>query len=445
MVDLATRAALPTRRAPRGRCARRLDAPLILAGLLLSAFAVNRWGVALVRSHHVMKVAYPPLHAVHDPRFGRSALPVIVLAVAVLAIIPELTTRLSWRALMWSSAALSALWTIALNATDGWDGLLRGIDNRNEYLADVRHVGSPLTFLHGFTDHLSQYATHTRGHPPGFVLVLWILDVIGLGGARWAAALCIAAGALAVPAVLIATRDVAGEGFARAAMPFVGIAPVALWVGTSADACFAGLGAISVGLIVRSIVRTDRVGLALLGGFGFGALLLCSYGLALLAIVPGAVAWQHRRLAALVPAVLGAGAVLGVAYVAGFNYLSGIQATRAAYGRGVASMRPYSYALVADLVVFALLVGPAVVVGCARLRDRRAWMLVGGALLAVLLADLSGMSKLEVERIWLPFAFWVLPAAASVTLSARATMVRRWMAIQMALAIGLQVTLRTGW
>ena len=228
-------------------------------------------------------------------------------------------------------------------------------------------------------------------------------------------------------------------------MPFVGIAPVALWVGTSADAFFAGLGAISVGLIVRSIVRTDRAGLALLGGFGFGALLLCSYGLALLAIVPGAVAWQHRRLAALVPAVLGAGAVLGVAYVAGFNYLSGIQATRAAYGRGVASMRPYSYALVADLVVFALLVGPAVVVGCARLRDRRAWMLVGGALLAVLLADLSGMSKLEVERIWLPFAFWVLPAAASVTLSARATMVRRWMAIQMALAIGLQVTLRTGW
>jgi hypothetical protein len=39
-----------------------------------------------------------------------------------------------------------------------------------------------------------------------------------------------------------------------------------------------------------------------------------------------------------------------------------------------------------------------------RLRDRQLWLLVGAALTAVLLADVSGLSKAEVERIWLPFA-----------------------------------------
>ena len=43
-------------------------------------------------------------------------------------------------------------------------------------------------------------------------------------------------------------------------------------------------------------------------------------------------------------------------------------------------------------------------------RDRRAWLVVGAALVAVALADLSGMSKAEVERIWLPFAPFVLAA-----------------------------------
>jgi hypothetical protein len=39
-------------------------------------------------------------------------------------------------------------------------------------------------------------------------------------------------------------------------------------------------------------------------------------------------------------------------------------------------------------------------------------LLVGAAVFAVLAADLSGMSKAEVERIWLPFAVWLmLPCA----------------------------------
>src|SRR5690606_40901761 len=47
--------------------------------------------------------------------------------------------------------------------------------------------------------------------------------------------------------------------------------------------------------------------------------------------------------------------------------------------------------------------------------DVRLAVLVAGALLALLIADLSGMSKAETERIWLPFTLWLLPACAFLT------------------------------
>ena len=40
--------------------------------------------------------------------------------------------------------------------------------------------------------------------------------------------------------------------------------------------------------------------------------------------------------------------------------------------------------------------------------DRGAWLLVGGALAALALADVTGLSKGEVERIWLPFMPWIV-------------------------------------
>ena len=78
-----------------------------------------------------------------------------------------------------------------------------------------------------------------------------------------------------------------------------------------------------------------------------------------------------------------------------------------------------------------------------RLRDRRSWLLVGGGLAAVALADLSGMSKAEVERIWLPFVPWLLLAAAAL---ARLRRQRRWLAGQAALAIAAsQAVVATPW
>jgi hypothetical protein len=72
-----------------------------------------------------------------------------------------------------------------------------------------------------------------------------------------------------------------------------------------------------------------------------------------------------------------------------------------------------------------------------RTRDPRGG-LAGGALLAIVASDLSGLSKGEVERIWLPFAVW-LPALGQ----RRAH--RGWLTVQIALGLLLQLTLVTDW
>ena len=100
--------------------------------------------------------------------------------------------------------------------------------------------------------------------------------------------------------------------------------------------------------------------------------------------------------------------------VAGFDWLAGLEATRTAYLAGVAPERPDRYFIVANLVVFAVAVGPAAVAGVVWLRDRAAWWLVGGALAGVLAADLSTMSKGEVERIWLPAVPFVVLATSAI-------------------------------
>jgi hypothetical protein len=64
---------------------------------------------------------------------------------------------------------------------------------------------------------------------------------------------------------------------------------------------------------------------------------------------------------------------------------------------------------------------------------------VHAALLALLIADLSGMSKAETERIWLPFVLWLLPAGALLTRP------RAWLTAQALLALLLNHLLRTGW
>ena len=89
-------------------------------------------------------------------------------------------------------------------------------------------------------------------------------------------------------------------------------------------------------------------------------------------------------------------------------------------------------------------------------RTRRAWverlvgwresvapaaLLAAAGVVAIVAADLSGLSKAETERIWLPFDMWVL--AGTALLPQRSA--RIWLALQAVAALALNHLLMTNW
>ena len=377
-----------------------------------------------------------------DLRLTARVLPALGLAAAALAWAPALAARLRWRGLLASSWAAAAGWAVTLAATDGLGAIAAPLTTKYEQLGAVSLVGTPGAFLASFTDALAAYPTHVRGHPPGGVLALWALDGAGLGGATVAALLAIACGALTAPAVLVAVRALTGEARARAAAPFLVFTPAAVWMATSLDAVYAGVGAVGVALFALACTTAGgrRAGLlALCAGLTLGAALMLSYGIATLGAVVVAIAVGRRRPVVVAWAAAGVALVLGAFLALRFNWLDGLAATREQYLAGVSRRRPYAEFLVISLAAFALAVGPAAVAGLTRLRDRGAWILAGGALVAVAAADLSGMSKGETERIWLHLVPWLLVGASALTRT------RAWLAVQIGLALALQLALRSPW
>ncbi len=431
---------------PAARDRRRLATTSLaaLAGWAALVVVAHLWGRQLLDAGHRLQLGLdggaPPLVGALDLRLGARALPGFLLATGAVIWGPALAVRLGWRRLLAAAALGAAGFALALAVIDP-GGATQPLLGRGEYLHDVSRVGSPLAFLEGFTDRLAGYHTHTQGHPPGMLLVLWTFDRLGLAGAGWTAALVIAAGAAAVPATLVAVRAVAGEAPARAAAPFLVLAPAAIWVATTADALYMGVIAAGIALLALAgaIGRPRSEALAAGAGLVLGTACFLSYGAVLAAPIAGAVALAQRRWRPLLIAAAAALAVAGVFAAAGFWWPDGLGATRTAYVAGVAGRRPYGYFLVANLAAFALVAGPAAAVAVTRLRPGRMGLLVGGALLAVVLADLSGLSKGEVERIWLPFAPWVLAATALLGGG------RGWLGLQAGAAVALAVSVRTPW
>jgi methylthioxylose transferase len=207
-------ATVPTspRRAPWTRPSDRLVTALALGAWALVIVVARMWGDAINRSGRVIRLHAPPLVGWDDLDLtGLVVLPLAAGVVAV-AVLPRWAARLPWRRLLVVAAGAAALWGLALALTAGWEGVTRPLILKNdEYLLNVADVGSPGPFLDRFTEDIDRYVNHVRSHPPGMLLALWTFDWIGLGGTGWAAVLCVGGGVAAVPAVLLATRDLAGE------------------------------------------------------------------------------------------------------------------------------------------------------------------------------------------------------------------------------------------
>ena len=345
---------------------------------------------------------------------------------------------------------VSGAWSVALAASAGWNALTAPLTTRFEYLPLARTVDDPGAFVRTFVDRLPGYPTHVKGHPPGAVLAFVGLDRVGLSDAA-VAFVVLAVAASAAPAALIAVDRLAGRETARRAAVFVGLAPAVIWIATSADALFMGVAAwcVALGAVAVTTDQVRRRGAAVLAGGGAGlltgVLATLTYGaptlLAPLWAVAGWAVWR-RVWVPLAAAAVGLVVLPGALALAGFNWFDGLAATHTAYLDGVAPDRPYSFFLVSNLAALSIAVGPAAVVGIAWLRDRMVWLLVGGALAGVIAADLSGLSKGEVERIWLPLTPFLVVAACAV----RGRAAQRWfLGAQLGVAVVLQAWLRSPW
>ncbi|MGR6319423.1 hypothetical protein Q2K19_28790 [Micromonospora soli] len=454
---------------------------LLLAAAVLAGLVLNRRGGGL----HANAA---PLYATWRPHVGWGTPLAVLVAAVVLGPGLRWARTARWGPLLAAGWLAAVAWTLSLALVDGWSaGLTRRLTPQAEYLHEVPGVVDIRGMLAGFTDRIldfqpDSWSTHTAGHPPGALLVFVWLDRIGLGGGTAAALCCVLVGATAVVSVPVTLRALGAADAARAVLPFLVLLPGAVWLGASGDAIFTGVVAAGLALLA---VRGPAA--ALVGGLLLGFALHLSYGFVLVGVLAVAVlaARRDRRPAVLLAGAAGVAAVTALFLLAGFRWWEGYDRVVERYYQGWAADRPYGYWVWANLAALLLSAGP--VLGPALRRTALAiragrrppgsavadrpgagegrpgrgpagWvtalgpgllarvaalgpavLLPAAAALVVTAADVSGMSKAEVERIWLPFVVWLLVAAAHLPAPAR----RWWLAGQALTALAVNHLLFT--
>ena len=425
--------------------------PVGAAALLVVTAALVGW--SLLRSGVDIFLGFPPLLAHWEPHVGPGTPTAVAVAAAVVGYGPRLADRMPWRPLLAGAWLAAAAWTLALALVDGWErGVVGRLTSGEEYLHDVPRVDGVLEMLRTFSEHILTdrpgfWTTHVGAHPPGAFLVFVLLDRAGLGGGGPAGVFVVLVGSSAGVAVAVALRALEAEEAARRALPFGVLLPGAVWLGVSADGMFAGVLAWAVALVAVGTSRRGAGGAAaaLAGGVLLGGAFYLSYGLVLGALLPLAVVLATRAWSAGGWALLGVVLVVAAFTAAGFWWFTGFADVRVIYAASIARTRPYEYFVWANLAAVAFAAGPAVVAGLGRFRfgllPVAAALLPVAAVAAIVLADVSGMSKGEVERIWLPFVVWLVVPCALLP-PRRAGL---WLAAQAALALAVNHVLLTVW
>lgn len=397
-----------------------------------------------------VRVHWPPLHADWMPRFEPMSLVAIALGLALWLVLPPLCARLPWPAVLLTAYAATWSWIMALAYVDGPEGLSRVFDRGGEYVYDAQRVTSIPHMLHGFVDRIPMdsahhWHTHVAGHPPGTLLFFVLLNRAGITDTLWIGIIVVSIGATAVVAALLALAVMGSGRLARTAAPWLILAPSAIWMGVNGDALFTAVAA--WGLCLLAIAgKTGRRLPAAAAGVLLGLCIYLSYGLVLLALPALAMLWICRTWRPLPWAVGGALAVAALFTLAGFSWWEAYPVLVDRYYDGIASERPYSYWVWGNLAAWTFTVGLATwaafpsLPNAIRRRNPLA-ILAAACLTAIVIADLSGMSKAEVERIWLPFTLWIVALPALLT----RTWQRPLLLSQVILALVVQHLVLTRW
>nr|MDT0659605.1 hypothetical protein [Micromonospora sp. DSM 115978] len=443
-----------------------LGVEIALVGLAVTAGAVlNHRGAGL-------HADAAPLYATWRPHLGWGTPAALLVAAVVIGWGVRWARTARWGPLLGAGYLAAVLWTLSLALVDGWSAGLTGrLTVQAEYLHEVPGVTDIAAMLAGFSDRIldhqpGSWSTHTAGHPPGALLVFVMLDRIGLGGGTAAALACVLVGATVSVSVPVTLRCLGAADEARTVLPYLVLLPGAVWVGAAADGIFAGVVAAGLALLAGRGRAAPVLGGLLLGFalyLSYGFVLVVFLALAVLALRP------ERRLTAVLSGAAGVGVVVAAVTATGFWWWTGYRLVVERYYQGWAADRPYGYWVWANLAALVLsagpVLGPALRRVAAATGDAVRAALVAGryrpgadnvrpvagsavgpvaglalaATAAVLLADLSGLSKAEVERIWLPFAVWLLVAVARMPVGTH----RWWLAGQAGTALAVNHLLLT--
>ena len=430
---------------------------LLTTVVLLMGFGAPHWldwDVASRAPRNASPHEVPPLHGLWRPKpFGPGTLPAVALALLGWRYAADLAERLPWRHLLAASYAGSLAWLLSLALVDGTDGLSRVLGNPYEYLRTAREVGDVGTLLDTYVSRIPSSAadswpTHVAGHPPGTLLFFVGLVKVGLGGDLAAGVVVTVLAASTVVAVLVAVRALDAEAAARQAAPFLVLTPAAVFMAVSADAPIAAVMAWGLACLALS---TRRLWWAVPAGLLLGVGVLMSYGMPLMGLVAIAVLVAGRSWQPL-PVAAGAALAVVLAFAAaGFAWWDAYPVLRERYLDGIAKDRPQAYWWYGDLACLVVSAGPLLLSGLAaacatalspaRRTARVVLLLSGSAALVVALADASGMSKAEVERIWLPFVPWLILSCALLPSGWR-----RWgLGLQVVAALVVQHLFYTAW
>ena len=433
--------------------------PAVLSALVGLMLVVAAMVVPQVLDEDV-RVHWPPLHAFWGPRFDPLLLVAIATGFVFWSVLPRLCQELPWRVVVVLTTVSTWLWACVLGLSDGRYGFSRVYGRRSEYLHDATEVRDVPAALREFVERIPSAATdnwhtHVAGHPPGALLSFVALDRVGIDDPFWVAMVVVTVGATSVAAVLLTLDLLGSRDLARRAAPWLALAPLVVWAGVSADWYFAAVAAWGLYLLARAATSTGPRSWALGAGAGLllGWCVFLSYGLVLLGILALAVLWlAHVRKESgsgwrVLPWAVGGALVVTAAFSAfGFHWWEAYPVLRERYYDGIASDRAYGYWVWANLAAWTFTAGLAVWAAFPATADavrRRVPLavLASAGLLTIVAATLSGMSKAEVERIWLPFTVWVVVIPALLP--------DRWqrplLATQVVLALLAQTLLITRW
>lgn len=447
---------------PRGDLVSVVGALALIIIAAVVGYQMNRRGLPIV-------LPRPPLLAFWHPHIGWGT-PLAVLCVLLGLRLQDVAVGLRWGRLLFTGWLLNLAWMCSLTLVDGLQrGWIDVLLDPNEYLHDLHRISDPWTFLSSFTHFIAfgpgvggdlVWTTHVAGHPPLTTLIFWLLARVGLGGGFWAGALCIlvaSAASIALPATL---RELGAEAAARRLVPFIALFPGAVWMAVSADGLFAGVAVGGLALVCTGAAR-GRILASLAGGLLLGIAVFLSYGLVLFGLVvlfTMLLTVRHRGLRSVVVpwliATVGFAAIAAAHLALGFNWVSGLLTLRDRYYQGIASQRPFSYFVYADIAAWLVSCSPLLAIGVIRsvaaiskgragpwTQDRIAALLAFSGVVAALVADLSALSKAETERIWLSFG--VIAYAGLALLRGRKA---RWALVASAgWAMLVNHLLNTGW